>query len=227
MAEQTMVAAVPTGERRLPMSYEAFLALDDDAPHAEWVDGEALIFMPPKTVHQDLVSFLVGLLRLYVDLLGLGRLLVAPFAMRVRPDGPAREPDILFVAHANLERLTAERLDGPADLIVEVVSDESLARDRSDKFYEYQEAGVGEYWIIDPRPGKERVDFYLLQPDGKYQAALPNAEGWYMATAIPGLRVRVAWLLSSERPDPLMALAELRGLDPAAAQAVRRALLGE
>ena len=49
------------------------------------------------------------------------------------------------MAREHLERLTEARLSGPADLVVEVVSDDSVARDRADKFYEYQAAGITEY----------------------------------------------------------------------------------
>lgn len=216
-----------TSERRIPMSYAEFQALAPESGQAEWVDGEVILFMPPKTVHQVLSDFLARLIGLYIDLYQLGVLVSAPFEMLARPGGAAREPDLLFVARGNLERLKERRLEGPADLVIEIISDESAARDRSDKFYEYQEAGIGEYWIIDPRPGKTRADFYTLQADGRYQAALPDAEGWYHATIIPGLRVQTAWLLDADRPDPLMALAALRGLDEDAAQQLRRILLGE
>jgi Uma2 family endonuclease len=133
--------------------------------------------MPPKVIHQHIVFFMSMLLALYTRPRNLGMVKVAPVAMQLHPHDPLREPDILFVAQEHCDRLTADRLEGPADLIVEVVSDISVARDRADKFYEYQEAGVGEYWIIDPRPGKERVDFYQLQGNGRYQATLPDADG--------------------------------------------------
>jgi Uma2 family endonuclease len=72
---------------------------------------------------------------LYLQLFQLGRLIPAPFEMRATPDGASREPDLLFVAKEHLDRLTQDRLNGPADLVVEVISDDSLGRDRADKFY--------------------------------------------------------------------------------------------
>jgi Uma2 family endonuclease len=196
-------------EQVLSMSYDEFLSWADEDTHAEWVGGKVIVFMPPKTVHQRMTMFLAMLLFQYVRLLNLGEVLTAPFEMRARPDGPAREPDLLFVAHEHLDRLTPERLGGPADLIVEIVSDSSLARDRADKFYEYQEAGVREYWIIDPRPGKERADFYQLMPDDKYQAALPDEQGRYHSLVLPGFWLQVDWLWQEPLPDPLQALREL------------------
>lgn len=198
-----------TGEKRHQMSYEAFRAFLDEHTHAEWVAGEVTVFVPPGTMHQRLTGFLFQILALYADLYDLGTVMTTPFEMRLLAGMSAREPDILFVAREHLDRLTPERLEGPADLVVEVVSDSSVARDRADKFYEYQEAGVREYWIIDPRPGKERADFYHLLPDGKYQAALPATDGRYHAMVLPGFWLNVAWLWQQPLPTPLLALAAI------------------
>ncbi len=54
------------------------------------------------------------------------------------------------------KKLLKELGIGMADLVIEVVSDDSVARDRADKFYEYQTAGIQEYWIIDPHPIRKR-----------------------------------------------------------------------
>lgn len=216
--------AIQTSEQRLKMSYEEFLAWVDEDTHAEWVDGEVIIFIPPLDRHQALVGFLHILMSLFVNLHNLGILRLAPFEMRTRPDLPPREPDLFFLAQEHLDRLHSERLAGPADLVVEIISDSSVARDRADKFYEYQAGGVREYWIIDPRPGKERTDFYHLLPDGKYQAALPDAANRYHSVVLPGFWLRIDWLWQAPLPDPLLALAEIRGLSPEAVQVLQNLL---
>ena len=207
-----------TGEQRIKMSYEEYLAWPDQGTLAEWVDGEVVVLMPPKTTHQEIIGLLFHLVALYVDLLHLGRVIVAPFEMRIHPDGNAREPDLLFVADEHMDRLTDTRLAGPADLAIEVISDESIHRDRVDKFYEYQEGGVREYWIIDPRSGKERVDGYWLTPQGRYQAILPDDASRYHSTVLPDFWFHPDWLWQEPKPDPLLTLAEI------APQALRSAL---
>jgi Uma2 family endonuclease len=194
------------------MSYEEYLAWANEDVHAEWVNGEVIVHMPPKPRHQQVVTFLLRLLGQFIELFQLGRLLPAPLEMRATPDGPAREPDLLFVAQEHLERLTEIRLSGPADLVVEVVSDDSVSRDRADKFYEYQSAGVTEYWIIDPRPGYERVDFYVLDARGRYQPVPVDLDGRYHSTVLSGFWLRVDWVLAAEPPGVLQALAEIVGL---------------
>jgi Uma2 family endonuclease len=193
------------------MSYEEYLAWADEDVHAEWVNGEVIVHMPPKPRHQQVVAFLLQLLGLFIQLCQSGRLLPAPLEMRAIPDGPAREPDLLFVTHEHLDRLTEVRLSGPADLVVEVVSDDSVARDRADKFYEYQAAGVREYWIIDPRPGYERADFFVLADKGRYRPVPVEPDGCYHSTVLAGFWFQVDWVLATEPPDVLQALSQIVG----------------
>ena len=211
-ASETQTTMAPAGQsQRLRMSYAEYLAWAHEDIHAEWVNGEVIVHMPPKQPHQIVVAFLLQLLGLFIQLFRLGILLPAPFEMRAIPEGPAREPDLLFVAREHLDRLTEARLSGPADLVVEVISDDSVARDRADKFYEYQAAGVQEYWILDPRPGCTRADFYVLDGQGRYQPVPVNPDGRYYSTVLSGFWLQVDWILATEPPAVLQALAQIAG----------------
>ncbi len=188
-------------EQRQAMSYEDFLALSDGGVQAEWINGEAIVFMPPTLRHQRLIIFFAELLQRYCRVRALGEILIAPFEMRALPDGPAREPDILFVARQHLERLSEQRLDGPADLIVEIVSESSVYRDRVDKFEEYEAERVAEYLLIDPRAGHERIDYHRLGDDQKYCLVVPDTAGCYHSAALPGLWFRADWFWQTLLPD--------------------------
>jgi Uma2 family endonuclease len=209
-----IIAAPPLStlplEQRVPMSYEDYLQFADEHQLIEWVDGEVIAHMPPGTRHQQVQTFLAKLLGLFVEYFGLGELLVAPFEMRLARS--AREPDLLFIATEHLDRLDAQRLRGPADLAVEIVSPESTSRDRAEKFDEYQAGGVREYWVIDVRPGQERADFWLLDASGRYRAVLPDANGIVHAAVLPGFWLDVAWLWQNPLPSALMAFAEIADL---------------
>jgi Uma2 family endonuclease len=97
--------------------------------------------------------------------------------------------------------------------LVEVISPESVARDRSDKFDEYQEAGVREYWVCDPRAPRQRADFWVLDESGLYRPAPPDEDGIYRSTVIPNFWLNVNWLWQEELPDPLSAFAQIVGPD--------------
>lgn len=197
-------AAAPSPSRRegrQAMSYEDFLALSAGDIQAEWINGEAIIFRPPSLQHQRLLSFFAELLQRYCRARALGEILIAPFEMRARPDGPAREPDILFIARQHRDRLSAQRLNGPADLIVEIVSESSVYRDRVDKFKEYEAESVAEYLLIDPRAGHERVEYYHLGADRKYWPIVPDAADRYRSAIVPGFWFSAAWFWQAPLPD--------------------------
>ena len=186
------------------LTFEDFLArYRDEDLWAEWVRGEVYVISPASTRHQMVVWFLAQLLSLYVEKHSLGRVLLAPFLMRLTPD-IAREPDILFLRQEHLGRLKETYLDGPADLVVEIVSPESRLRDRGEKFAEYEMAGVPEYWLIDPE--LQRADFYVLAPDGRYEHRRADAQGYYTAAVVSGFRLYVPWLWQDPLPPILEVL---------------------
>jgi Uma2 family endonuclease len=173
--------------------------------HAEWVDGEVVLMSPVNLEHQDLVGFLYALVLTYVQSRDLGRVFLAGVLMRLamRPSG--REPDLLFVSNAHADRLRPTYLDGPADLVVEIVSPDSDDRDRREKLLEYETAAIPEYWLIDPQ--RQEALIFQLAADGRYRRTEPDAEGRYQSTILPGFWLRIDWLW--QRPLPrVAALAE-------------------
>ena len=205
--EEKKVNAVTLLAAPRRMTYEEFLERNEDA-QAEWVDGEVVYMSPPSSRHQSLARFLTALLQVFAETHDLGTVLPAPFQMKTGPDLPGREPDILFVAKDHLERLKENRLDGPADLAVEIISPESRARDRGAKFYEYEGGGVREYWLIDPL--RKQAEFYVLGDDGIYRAALID-EGVFESVVLKGLRLEVDWLWQEPLP-PLLSVLKIWGL---------------
>jgi Uma2 family endonuclease len=196
--------ALPAGK----LSYDEFLAWCDEDTWAEWVEGDVVIVSPASDRHQDLSGFLSILLRVFAEVHNLGVIRTAPFQMKTGPDLPGREPDILFLAQQHLSRLENTYLNGPADLVVEIVSPESRLRDRGEKFAEYELGGVREYWLLDPE--FRRADFYVLSSDGRYHRAPPDAQGIYRSQTMSGFWLQVQWLWQEPLPTILDALKALR-----------------
>ena len=94
---------------------------------------------------------------------------------------------------------------GPADIVIEVVSPESVARDYGEKYQEYEKAKVKEYWIIDPI--REETRFNRLNDKGIFVTVLPDANGYYETPLLPGLRVHVPTLWEDSLPD-IMAIVD-------------------
>lgn len=192
------------------LSYDEFLAWADEDTLAEWVEGGVIMTSPASSLHQDVADFLTSVLRIFVEAFGLGVVRSGPFQMKLATSG--REPDLLFVATSHLDRLRPTYLDGPADLVIEIVSPESVGRDRGEKFYEYEAAGVSEYWLLDPQT--RRAEFYRLAADGQYRLAPPDDQGMYHSAVVPGFRLHVSWLWQQPLPHVLDVLAELGVISP-------------
>ena len=197
---------------RLKMTYEEFREWANEDVHAEWIDGEVIIHMPPKEPHQTMVGFLERLLALFVELFNLGVVQIAPFEMRLQEEGSAWEPDIMVLRRENLSRLTEDRLAGPADLVIEIISPGSVGHDRDTKFRAYQAGGVCEYWVIDSRPNRRRADFYQLDEEGMYRLFATEDDEQVFSTVLPGFWLKPAWLWGEERPSPMAALYEMAGI---------------
>jgi Uma2 family endonuclease len=183
------------------MTYEEFLDWADEDTFAEWVDGEVVELSPAKDWHQGIVGFLSAILRHFCESYDLGIILVAPFQMKTGPRLPGREPDVIFIAREHLNRLKENYLDGPADLVVEVVSPDSRRRDREEKLREYEEGGVREYWLID-KPRKQ-AEFYQPGDDGRYKLAAVDDDGVYRSAVLNGLWIEVEWLWQEPLPKLL------------------------
>jgi Uma2 family endonuclease len=191
------------------VSYEDWLATAPDSRMSEWVNGRVIEFMPPTERHQDLLVWLVTLLNLYVRQARLGKVIAAPFEMRLEAVSSSREPDILVVLNANLHRLDGKRLNGPADLAVEILSPDSVARDRRDKLAEYAAAGVPEFWIIDPRLGRYSFKVHRLNDERYYEEVTPNAKGLIDSVIVSGFFVNPRWVELDPLPDPISILSEM------------------
>lgn len=191
------------------MTYEEFLAWEGGDSHVEWVGGKVIPMSPVSRAHADVGLFLLNLIKHFADARRLGEVYYEPFQMKTGPDLPGRAPDILFVAQAHLDRLHDTYLEGPADLVVEILSPGSRAVDRGQKFFEYEEGGVPELWLIDPQ--RQQAEFYQRGPDARYRVVPNDAEGRYQSRVLAGFWLHVGWFW--QRPLPsLMAVLREPGL---------------
>ncbi len=113
----------------------------------EFSDGYIEVLPMPTRRHQAISLFLLLSLLAFVRPRG-GAVYYAPLRLRVRP-GKFREPDLLLVTDADDPRAQDEFWLG-ADLVVEIVSPDKPARDIEEKPVDYAEAGIPEYWIVNP-----------------------------------------------------------------------------
>lgn len=97
------------------------------------------------------------------------------------------QPDIMYISAVN-RRIIKERIEGVPDLVAEILSPGMAGRDRELKLRLYAQAGVPEYWIVDPT--ERQIDF-LRNDSGQFRVALPIG-GIYRSQALPEISLDVA-----------------------------------
>jgi Uma2 family endonuclease len=135
-------------ERRI--SAEEYLTGPETVMRRELVWG--VLHEPPSPfrAHQGVVTRATLLLGNHVLDEKSGRVYVAPLDVVFdRPNALVLQPDVMFVSHARREILH-DFIEGPPDLVVEVISEGSRNYDRISKLAWYREYKVLEYWVIDP-----------------------------------------------------------------------------
>ncbi|HQU86222.1 MAG TPA: Uma2 family endonuclease [Pyrinomonadaceae bacterium] len=193
---------MPSGFVPQKLSYEEFLR-EYDGQYAEYVDGEIISNMSVTQQHDILVKYLITLLTMFVETKKIGKIHGEPYQMKMTfgDKTKGREPDIFFVSTNNFDRAKKQYFDGAADLVIEVISPESITRDYVDKFDEYEAAGVNEYWIIDPH--RRTAIFYGFDTDSKYKMLSINSDGVFESRVIAGLWIKTDWLWQEELPNLL------------------------
>lgn len=180
------------------VSFEDFLRLYD-GQHAEWLMGKVVVHMSNNEIHQRMLIFLTKLIGFYLDFKQIGELMLAGFVMYVSDEQPSREPDLMVILNPHRDRILPTYLNGPADIVLEIVSPESTERDYGAKFIEYEMAEVPEYWLFDPQ--RQQADIYVLGPDKLYHRNPLDEQGRIFSTLLPGFALLPTILWENEYPQ--------------------------
>ena len=147
---------------------EEIYTIDDiyslpDGERAELIDGKIYYMAPPSRTHQRISGKLYQTIANYIDSTG-GKceIYAAPFAVFLNDDDiNYLEPDISVICDQS--KLDDKGCHGAPDWVIEVVSPSSKPRDYMAKLFKYRNAGVMEYWIIDP--DKQMTMVYGFEKD--------------------------------------------------------------
>jgi Uma2 family endonuclease len=162
---------------------------------AEFTDGRIEVLPMPTWDHQEIILYLINFLRAFIQPQKLGLAIMAPYRVKIS-ERRYREPDIVFVLQANASRVT-NRLGYGADLVMEVVSEDNPDRDLVVKRQDYAEAGISEYWIVDPRNTSITV---LRLENGQYATHCElTAAGHANSALLQGFSVDVAAVFAAGR----------------------------
>jgi Uma2 family endonuclease len=121
-----------------------------------------------------------------------GVILEAPFEVHLAENTKPVQPDILFIPAGQQPSAGTQVFVGVPALIVEVISPSSIRLDRTVKFDTYEQVGVAEYWLVDPKA--HLVEVYTLAR-GEY-ALFGQYTGDEVITSavLPGLQIKASSL---------------------------------
>lgn len=194
----------PFGDRKV--SEEEFAAWRDEDARAEWVDGEVIVMSPANYEHVTLDGWILSILRIFAEHHDLGEVIGPELQIRLAKQRRRRVPDILFVAKERRQIIHANHVEGAPDLVMEIVSPDSVSRDWREKYQEYDSAGVREYWVLDPM--SENGEAYTLSAQNTFQST-DEKDGKVISTVLPGFYLRPEWLWQKPLPKVLDVLREL------------------
>lgn len=198
MGDPAVLAELERRHPGLRMSFDEFLHSGEDV-HGDWIDGTVHLLEPDTPQHNGTVTFLMSLLSLTAGEGPRGQVL-SRFQMRAAPELPSREVDLLYLRPANRHRLREYFVDGPADLVMEVVSESTRATDFGAKLDEYGRGGVDEYRVVDP--AREQVVVAQRGDDGRMRAT--RADGRrstrLRSAVLPNFWIEAEWLWADPTP---------------------------
>jgi Uma2 family endonuclease len=187
------------------VTVEEFFCLVPDGQKADLIDGVIYMASPDTRRHDRLGGWIKFLLQGYTAVNRLGEVYGSRFAFALS-EFRAPEPDVAFVRSERLSLVEERRMVGGPDIAVEIVSRDSRQRDYGEKKQLYAEAGVSEYWIIDPL--QQRVEFHRLHA-GRYELVPLEHNRLFRSAVLEGFWLDVEWLVAKSLPNEYDILQEI------------------
>jgi Uma2 family endonuclease len=178
---------VASGRSTTKLTYTDYVLLPDDGLRHEIIGGEHYVTPSPSVRHQEISGRLFHAIQLYLDAHPIGRVFYAPLDALLS-EFDIVVPDLIYISNERSEYLTAKNLQGPPDLMIEILSPSTQRRDRGLKRELYERVGVPEYWVVDPLD--HRIVAYRQESSGPFAAGVEYAKTAILVSPLfPGLEL--------------------------------------
>lgn len=174
------------------LTFKDWMEFPDDGRLYEVLGGELFGTPSPNVRHQAIARDLEFHLESFLRATGKGVMLHAPIGVRLTAEDVV-EPDILVVLQAHADRIGEQVVSGAPDLVVEILSPGTAARDLGTKRALYERHGVREYWIVDPE--RSMVEVLRLESGRFTPARVFGAADRLRSALLPGLEIPLAEIL--------------------------------
>ncbi len=185
---------VATAQPAVKLTYEDYCAAPDDERY-ELLDGDLIMVPAPNIKHQVVSGKIYTPLSQFIENQALGTLLYAPCDV-LFSDNNVVQPDLLFVSREREHLLRdGQKVQGPPDLVVEILSPSTADRDRGKKLALYGRHGVTEYWLVDPVA--ETIQIHRLEDEILVPTRTFGRKETLRSPLLVGLELRLDDIFSS------------------------------
>lgn len=176
------------------VSEEVFWEFVNEDSNCELINGDLIIHSPASEEHEDIFSYLNALFRLYLEKTKEGKVYGSRFVMRLSKKW-SPEPDLLIILSKNYANIKDTYYDGPADLVLEILSPSTREIDINKKLPKYLEAGVKEVWMIDP----EKKNLTIHHKNEKKNYTNHKSDEVVGSSILSDFKLRIKWLWEREK----------------------------
>ncbi len=160
----------------------------EDSLRYEVIDGDLFMTPAPNWLHQSALMQLGLLVGGWVYEHDLGWVVSAPVGV-VLDDEDGVQPDMIFISRERASIISERGVEGAPDLVVEVLSPSTEARDRGIKMRRYAAAGVPHYWLLNPKT--RAIEPFILGANGYEPAGVYGPGTVFRPSLFPGLEISV------------------------------------
>lgn len=167
-----------------PYCAEDYWKLPEGEP-VELIKGRLVMSPAPFFLHQTISALLTEFVMKAARQSG-GRACASPIDV-ILADHTIVQPDLVYISKARRD-IVGDRINGPPDLVIEILSTSHARRDRVDKLNLYAEFGVSEYWIVDPQ--ERQFDFLVRNEKGHFEVQMQQSNR-YESSQLPELSINL------------------------------------
>ncbi len=149
-----------------------YLLLGEIKTPCQLINGELIMSPAPNPEHQRISGKLFKILDKATQ--GTGEVFYAPIDLYMNEKN-VFQPDLVYLSDQNKKHLTARGIEGPPDIVVEIISPSNSYTDRNQKKDSYLAFKIKEYWIVDP--GNRTIEIYTPEGGGDVPVSFVSTEG--------------------------------------------------
>jgi len=153
------------------------------------IQGDLITAPAPNLFHRTIVGKIYRLLANFLDRHPAGCVFIAPCDVYLSAHDVV-QPDLLFVAQANVNVFAEDGVHGAPDLVVEVISPATAQLDKKSKRRIYARAGVKELWLVDPL--LLQIQIYDFARDTAKPVQFVEEDETFATALLPGLKISAA-----------------------------------